>query len=72
MEKKEVRLLRILNRFTFEDFLFTEEGLKQSEEDADFRLLNERNFVIKVAIDHFPLESCPPYIALSYTWEIPA
>jgi len=50
MEKKEVRLLRILNRFEFGDSLFTEEGLKESEEDADFRLLNERTFVIKAAI----------------------
>jgi hypothetical protein len=68
---KEIRLLRILNRGTFEDILFTEEGLRKSEADSEFRLLNERTFVIKAVIEHFPLDSCPPFTALSYTWGDP-
>ncbi|RYP66131.1 hypothetical protein DL771_007965 [Monosporascus sp. 5C6A] len=67
-DRKEIRLIKILNRFTFEDFLFTPEGLQRSEEDADFRLSNEQTFVIKVVIEEHPLESAPPYVALSYTW----
>jgi hypothetical protein len=67
-DKKEIRLIRIVNRFTFEDFLFTPEGLRKSEEDPDFRVDNERTFVVKAAIEEYPLESAPPYVALSYMW----
>jgi len=67
-DRKEIRLIKILNRFTFEDFLFTPEGLQKSEEDADFRLSNEQTFVIKAVIEEYPLESAPPYVALSYAW----
>lgn len=66
--RKEIRLVRILNRGIFEDAIFSEEGLRKSEADPEFRLLNERTFVVKAAIEHFPLDSCPPFIALSYTW----
>ncbi|KAG4437944.1 hypothetical protein IFR05_006568 [Cadophora sp. M221] len=66
--RREIRLLKILNRRTFEDLLFTPEGLQKSEEDAEFRLDNERTFVIKAAIEVYPLASAPPYVALSYVW----
>ena len=64
--KKEIRLLRIINRFLIEDFLFTEDGLRQSEEDADFRLDNERTFVLKATLEKFSLDTHPPYMTLSY------
>ncbi|KAK5661163.1 hypothetical protein OQA88_11054 [Cercophora sp. LCS_1] len=70
-EKKEVRLIKVLTRDIMEDRLFSKEAMPKSEEDDEFRLSNERTFVIKAAIEHHPLESAPPYIALSYTWGSP-
>lgn len=54
-----------------EDFLFVPEAVVKSEEDAEFRLSNERAFVIKAVIEEYPLESALPYVALSYTWGDP-
>ena len=70
-EKKEIRLIKVLTRDIMEDRLFTQEAIPKCEEDDEFRLSNERTFVIKASIEHHPLESAPPYIALSYTWGSP-